>query len=167
MLCPAPISLPRARVSTAQGVAAADRGFTLIELLIVVAVLGVLAGVAVPHFNSPVRDCEEAALLFNLTEVRTAIQRYRAQHDDSWPVLFSTQLTITTDATGLPGTRYGPYLRRGFPANPVNENPLVKEVVLMPAAPDETTGWLLSITSGDFRANVAGIAPSGKAYFDL
>jgi prepilin-type N-terminal cleavage/methylation domain-containing protein len=142
-------------------------GFTLVELLIVVTVLGILAGVTVPHFRSPVRDSKEAALLFNLTEVRTAIERYRAQHDDSWPVVFSTQLSITTSAKGLPGSGCGPYLRHGFPANPVNESALVREVVLMPAEPDDTTGWLLAITTGEFRANLSGIAPSGKAYFDL
>jgi hypothetical protein len=43
----------------------------------------------------------------------------------------------------------------------------VREVVLMPAEPDDTTGWLLAITTGEFRANLSGIAPSGKAYFDL
>jgi prepilin-type N-terminal cleavage/methylation domain-containing protein len=142
-------------------------GFTLVELLIVVTVLGILAGVTVPHFRSPVRDSREAALLFNLTEVRTAIERYRAQHDDSWPVVFSTQLTISTEASGLPGSRYGPYLRHGVPRNPINESPLVKEVVVMPSVPDDTTGWLLAISSGEFRANVSGTAPSGKAYYDL
>jgi general secretion pathway protein G len=142
-------------------------GFTLVELLIVVTVLGILAGVTVPHFRSPVRDSKEAALLFNLTEVRTAIERYRAQHDDSWPVVFSTQLTISTEASGLPGSRYGPYLRHGVPRNPINESPLVKEVVVMPSVPDDTTGWLLAISTGEFRANVSGTAPSGKAYYDL
>jgi hypothetical protein len=37
----------------------------------------------------------------------------------------------------------------------------------LPAVPDDTTGWLLEIPSGEVRANVAGIAPSGKAYYDL
>jgi type II secretory pathway pseudopilin PulG len=146
---------------------ARDGAFTLVELLIIVAVLGILAGVAVPRFGSPIRDSREAALLFNLTEVRTAIERYRAQHDDSWPAVFGTQLTISTDGRGLPGVQYGPYLRHGFPANPVNESRQVREVVLMPAEPDDSSGWLLSILTGEFRANVSGIAPSGKAYFDL
>jgi prepilin-type N-terminal cleavage/methylation domain-containing protein len=143
------------------------RGFTLVEILIVVTILGVLAGVAVPRFRSPVRDAQEAALLFNLTEVRTTIERYRAQHDPAWPIVFGTQLTICTDANGLPGTRYGPYLRHGFPTNPVNDSALVKEVVAIPTTPDDTTGWVLVITTGEFRANVSGMAPSGKAYYDL
>jgi prepilin-type N-terminal cleavage/methylation domain-containing protein len=105
---------------------AAARGFTLIELLIVVSILGILAGVTVPHFTSPISDSKEAALLFTLTELCTLIESYRAQHDPAWPVVFGTQLLIRTDASGLPGTRYGPYLRRGFPANPVSENALVK-----------------------------------------
>jgi hypothetical protein len=97
----------------------------------------------------------------------TLIESYRAQHDPAWPVVFATQLTICADASGLPGTRYGPYLRRGFSMNPVSENALVKEVLEMPSAPDDSSGWLLVISTGEFRANVSGTAPSGKAYFDL
>lgn len=154
---PAKEALPYGRTS----------GFTLIELLLVVTILGILGGVAAPHLRSPVRDCKEAALLFNLTEVRTAIERYRAQHDASWPVVFATQLTIATRPNGLPGAGFGPYLRHGFPVNPVNELSLVKEVVTMPAQPDGTSGWLLALSNHEFRANVAGLAPSGKAWFDL
>jgi len=142
-------------------------GFTLIELLLVVTILGILGGIAAPHLRSPVRDCKEAALLFNLTEVRTAIERYRVQHDANWPVVFATQMTIATRPSGLPGPGCGPYLRHGFPINPVNESALVKEVVTMPASPDGSSGWLLAISNHEFRANVAGTAPSGKAWFDL
>ena len=142
-------------------------GFTLLELLLVVTILGILGGVAAPHFRSPVRDCKEAALLFNLTEVRTAIERYRAQHDAAWPVVFATQLTIATRPNGLPGAGCGPYLRHGFPLNPVNGSALVKEVVTMPDGPDGSSGWVLALSNHEFRANVVGIAPSGKAYFDL
>jgi prepilin-type N-terminal cleavage/methylation domain-containing protein len=143
------------------------QGFTLIELLLVVTILGILGGVAAPHLRSPVRDCKEAALLFNLTEVRTAIERYRAQLDETWPILFATRLTIATRPNGLPGPDCGPYLRHGFPVNPVNESALVKEVVVMPAAPDGSSGWLLVLSNHELRANITGIAPSGKAYFDL
>lgn len=142
-------------------------GFTLVELLLVVTILGILGGVAAPHFRSPVRDCKEAALLFNLTEVRTAVERYRAQHDSTWPALFATQLVIMTRPNGLPGPGCGPYLRHGFPINPVNDSALVKEVVTMPSEPDGSSGWLLALSNHEFRANVPGIAPSGKAYFDL
>jgi uncharacterized membrane protein len=58
-------------------------------------------------------------------------------------------------------------LRHGFPTNPVNDSALVKEVVAIPTTPDDTTGWVLVITTGEFRANVSGMAPSGKAYYDL
>ena len=58
-------------------------------------------------------------------------------------------------------------MRHGFPVNPVNESALVKEVLTMPAKPDGTSGWLLSLFNHEFHANVAGTAPSGKKHFDL
>jgi prepilin-type N-terminal cleavage/methylation domain-containing protein len=143
------------------------RGFTLVELLIVVTVLGLLASVTVPRFRTPARDSREAALLFQLTEVRTAVARYRSQHEAGWSGVFATQLTVATDARGLPGTGCGPYLPHGFPRNPINGSTRVKEVTAMPAAPDDSTGWLLELPSAEVRANVGGLAPSGKAYFDL
>jgi hypothetical protein len=51
--------------------------------------------------------------------------------------------------------------------NPPNGDARVEEVTAMPAAPDGTSGWLLAIPSGEVRANVSGLAPSGKSYFDL
>jgi prepilin-type N-terminal cleavage/methylation domain-containing protein len=167
MICPASTLASQRRRRASKTPAVSRRGFTIVELLIVVVVLGLLTSVTVPRFQTPARDSREAALLFHLTEVRTAVERYRAQHEPRWPGVFATQLTIATDARGVPGPGCGPYLPHGFPRNPINGSARVKEVTELPAAPDDTTGWLLEIPSGEVRANVAGIAPSGKAYFDL
>ena len=164
-----PLSVPQTAVRRppSRSSGGSPGGFTLLELLLVVTILGILGGIAAPHLREPVRDCKEAALLFNLTEVRTAVERYRVQHDASWPVVFASQLIIETRPSGVPGPGFGPYLRHGFPINPVNESASVREVVTMPAQPDGTSGWLLSLSNHEFRANVAGLAPSGKAWFDL
>lgn len=141
-------------------------GFTLVELMIAVVILGILSAVAVPNFGSPVRDSKEAALLFDLVAIRTALERFKAQHDQTYPVVFAAQLTIATDKAGLPGTTYAPYLPHGFPRNPISGDANVREVVTMPDAPDDSTGWIYALTTGEFRANVSGTAPSGKYYFD-
>jgi prepilin-type N-terminal cleavage/methylation domain-containing protein len=142
-------------------------GLTLVELLIVVVVLGILGRVAIPTFGSPVAQSKEATLLFNLVAVRTTIERYRVEHDQTYPVLFATQLLIPTDKSGLPGSYYPAYLPAGFPRNAICESATVREVVTMPDAPDDSSAWIYAISDGDFRANLSGQAPSGKDWFDL
>lgn len=56
------------------------RGFTLIELLIVIAIIGVMAGVAIPLYKSSVRKANEAAAVSTLNSVRVAQAKYVIDH---------------------------------------------------------------------------------------
>ena len=42
------------------------------------------------------------------------------------------QLTTTTDASGAAGTKYGPYIRNSFPANPIDASVAVATAATMP-----------------------------------
>ncbi len=156
------MSRPRAR----------SAGFTLVELLIVVIVLGILAAVVIPQMNGATAEAKESALGASLATVRQAISLYRVQHDEAYPGLggwseFVTQLTTSTAADGTPGTKYGPYLRTAFPTNPVTATADGKTVPTMPPGPCGSEAWIYATDTGELRANVPGIAPSGTAYFDL
>ena len=56
-------------------------GFTLVELLIVVIILAVLAAIIVPQFASSTVDAKISALDNTLSNVRSAIDLYKQQHD--------------------------------------------------------------------------------------
>ena len=145
-----------------------ESGFTLVELLIVVIILGILAAVVIPQFNTAAAESKEAALASNLATIRQAIELYKVQHNDTFPgATIVTQLTTSTDATGAAGTKYGPYIRNQFPADPISSDANVKTAATMPGAPSGTEGWVYATGNGEFRANVAGSGPSGTAYFSL
>jgi prepilin-type N-terminal cleavage/methylation domain-containing protein len=55
-------------------------GFTLIELLIVIAIIGVMAGVTIPIYKSNVRKANEAAAVSALNTIRTAQANYVIDH---------------------------------------------------------------------------------------
>jgi general secretion pathway protein G len=132
----------------------ASQGFTLIELLIVVIIIAILAAIAIPQFSNTSSDAQESAAIANLTTMRSAIELYRVQHNNTYPSAnvstvgatctngtagtgeanseqaFRDQLTMFSDAAGHTCSVaaatyiYGPYLR-AIPTEPVTNSAVV------------------------------------------
>ncbi len=73
------------------------RGFTLLEVLIVIVILGVIAGLALPVYTAQVEKARKAEALGVLSAIRSSEVRYFAQSS-----------TYTTGGTGGTGTATGP-----------------------------------------------------------
>jgi type IV pilus assembly protein PilE len=74
------------------------RGFTLIELMLVVAVAGVLSGVAYPSFMGQLQKIRRADALVSILQVQAAQERFRANH-----LAYGTLAEIGAAATSSAG----------------------------------------------------------------
>lgn len=148
------------------------RAFSLVELMIVVAILGILAAIVVPQFQSHSTQAKEAAAKNNLHIMRAAIELYAVQHNGVPPgypdddpstepahVYFVNQLISTEN-----------YLS-DFPKNPFNEKyntKMINNDEEFPTEPVITNlfGWVYKPATKTIRLNWSGTDSAGVAYFD-
>lgn len=77
-------------------------GFTLVELIVVIAILGILAGIAVPAYSGYIKKANEAADYAQLDAIKTAIVfAYTDKHvnDDSFKDVTEISVTKADSAT--------------------------------------------------------------------
>ena len=59
------------------------RGFTLVEIMIVVAIIGLLASIAIPHFGQARKNAQMNVCISNLRQIEGAMQRWSLEmHKD-------------------------------------------------------------------------------------
>ncbi|MEQ8765437.1 MAG: prepilin-type N-terminal cleavage/methylation domain-containing protein [Planctomycetota bacterium] len=64
-----------------------NSGFTLIELLIVIGIIGLLIGVALPTYTSFQDRAKVTMCQKNLQEIGNSLELYKQDHGGKWPVL--------------------------------------------------------------------------------
>ena len=98
-----------------------NKGFTLIELVVVIAILGILAGIAIPRFMDATKTARGAKIVADLRTIDSAIMIYTAKNGSepaevgdlytanassnllaSWPTPPQGQTAIITNAKGKP-----------------------------------------------------------------
>ena len=125
-----------------------ERGFTLIELLIVIAIIGIIAGIAVAQLRTAPQRAREAVLKEDLYAIRDCIDQYFADKG---------KYPESLDALVEEG-----YLRR-LPVDPITGSEETWQTVQAEATDEDTegAGGIIDVKSG-----ADGAALDGTRYSD-
>ena len=119
--------LERARNSGGTGKQPGQQAFNLVELLVVIALLGIVAGMVLPALGGAKHKRSQIECVTNLKQLGHALQMYIDDSEDQLPGPLWTGLQASADANSSEQFLYyaAPYL--GVP-------PLKDETVVIPAA---------------------------------
>lgn len=148
------------------------KAFSFVELMIVVAILGILAAIILPEFQSYTTQAKEAAAKDNLRILRGAIELYAARHrgiapgypsndpsqQPSWIALRSQLVDIG-------------YFPSNLPRNPFNEETFMRVIANNEDFPTEPLltglyGWIYKPATKKIRLNWSGTDKDGIRYYD-
>lgn len=131
--------------------------FTLAELLVVISVVGVLAGVALPVFSSARKTADKATCIAHLKQIVTATNLDANDKDGAYPNMCGYGWEPGANTTGYPwiATELAPYV-----GGVANQDPT--KLLRCPAAEKNSQqAWLKDSMYCHYRYNVYRYDPSG------
>ncbi len=118
-----------------------NKGFTLVELCIVMAIIGFLAGAALPRFATLILRAKEGQTKGNLATIRSAVALYYGDNEGLYPVTgnLTPLLSNTKYLTAIPNTT--------LPSTPFSQGHPSTNTVDQSYA-DDNGGWYYNNQSG-------------------
>jgi len=145
------------------------KAFSLIELMIGVAIIGILAAIVLPLFQSNMTEAKEAAAKDNLRILRNTIEFYAAQHGGVPPGYPGNNPNTTpVSVTFKAHLTVGGYLRK-IPTNPFNDLSTVRTLsnaTNFPAGATGAYGWIYKPSLKAIRLDWPGTDSKGTPYYD-
>lgn len=146
------------------------KAFSLVEFLIVVAILGILAAIVVPQFQSNAQRAKAAAAMDNLRILRNQIELYAARHGGVPPGY------PNDDMTENPGFVFfmfqmitAEHYFSELPRNPFNDMKTISLLGNAEGFPAEATGefgWIYKPEVKQIRLDWPGTDAKGIRYYD-
>ncbi len=139
------MNLSRSQYSGLSVGAARARGFTLIELIVVIVVLAILSGIAIPRYIDYSARARESNCRGILAATRGAINNFNANSALTGAAAFPTLVQLQTVGTVLQET---------MPPNTYkNSNVIIAATWATTPPVSGTAGWAYDAASGHFWAN--------------
>ena len=138
--------------------------------MIVVAVLGILAAIVVPQFQSHATQAKEAVARDNLRILRGGIELYATQHGGVPPGYEDDDPgTVPSSSTFYNQLVFeGPYVLKA-PENPFNglsTTLVIANAGTFPEVPTGSYGWVYQPATSTIRLDWPGVDKDGVRYYD-
>ncbi len=139
-------------------------------MVIVAAILGIMAAIIVPQFQSQSTQAKKAVTKDHLRILRSAIELYTVQHRGI-PPGYENDNPLNTPSSAVFLTQLmidGNYLRK-MPTNPFNNLKNIKIIgnsESFPQNPADEYGWIYQPATKNIRLSWSGTDPDGLRYFD-
>lgn len=127
------------------------KGFTLIELLIVITIIAILAGAAIPYVADYVEDARLSKVRADLDEIKNALLRYELDTGKLW---------VNVELTDL----VGPYLSKAL-ADPWGTPYKIcaSSSIVFSYGPDRVTNYTPNVSAGTIAGTADDIAVDFRA----
>jgi prepilin-type N-terminal cleavage/methylation domain-containing protein len=126
------------------------RGFTLVELIVIIVVLAILSGVAIPKYIDYTTNAKAAVARATVGAVRSAIGQFVANSNMSGATAFPTLVQLQT---------IGTVMQEAIPANPYNNDATIAAATWAATPPvSGTNGYNYDVANGRFWLNSNGVS---------
>lgn len=145
------------------------RGFSIAELVIVAAIIGILAALVIPYFQSEAMEAKQAAAKDNLRSLRGAVELYAARHSGVAPGYVGGTSDGDLDPTCFSEQAIEDGCLRQMPVNPFNNLSTILMIADDGVFPTKATGrygWIYMPATRTFRLDWPGLDRQGTRYFD-